>query len=114
MGIAAVAVVGRNGAASVISIVDGVVVRLCILAIVQIAIQIELHLQLFCQVKVNFRHGRITTVHGVVDDIVLISITYRSIVTHFRRTARDRHGVIVRERVVAEDVEPVGVHGLHP
>ena len=114
MGIAAVAVVGRNGAASVISIVDGVVVRLCILAIVQIAIQIELHLQLFCQVKVNFRHGRITTVHGVVDDIVLISITYRSIVTHFRRTARDRHGVVVRERVVAENVEPVGIHGLHP
>ena len=108
-----VAVIGGYGAAGVVGIVYGVVVVLGILPLVEVAVDVDLQLELARQVHVNLRHGGIAAVGGGIDDVVLVGIAYGGVVAHALGTAGDADGVVVRERVVAEYVKPVGVHGLH-
>ena len=109
----AVVVVGGNGTAGVIGIVDGVVGILGVAALVDVAVEVELQLHLRREVHVDLRHGRIAAVGGRVDDVVLVGISQRGVVAHTLRAAGDAHRVVVREAVVGQYVKPVGVHRLH-
>ena len=80
--ITTIGIVGRDGTAGIIGIVDEVDFTSCILTLVEITIDVDLELELLRQVEVNLSHRRITTVGRIVDDIVLVGITYRSIVSH--------------------------------
>lgn len=95
--VAAISIIGWYDTTGIISIVDEIHITCLIGTLIVITINVYLKLEFLTEGHVNLCHRRIATAGCIIDDIILIRIAYRRIVSHFFRTSRYAYAMILRQ-----------------
>lgn len=81
--VAAISIIGWYDTTGIISIVDEIHITCLIGTLIVITINVYLKLEFLTEGHVYLCHRRIATAGCIIDDIILIRIAYRRIVSHF-------------------------------